>query len=143
MKYTLRLYKNTSENSDVEKHLTDMREIEGINRVAIDTLRPVIDINGLNVNEYNYCYIVELKRYYYIENVIIDPNGISRLTMRVDVLMSYVEDIKASYGLITKQHDYNPYFGDYDVESRTVKQRYDFKSAFDENGEFILVALRG
>ena len=128
---------------DVEKHLTDMQEIKGISRVAIDTLKPVIDIDGLNINEYNYCYIVELKRYYYIENTVISTNGICRLTMRVDVLMTYIEDIKASYGLITKQHDYNPYFGDYDVESRTIKQRYNFTSPFDDTGEFILVALRG
>ncbi len=143
MDYTLRLYKNTSENSDVQKHLTDMFEIKGTTRVAIDILKPVIDVAGLNANEYNYCYIIELKRYYYIENTVIATNGICRLTMRVDVLMSYIDDIRASSGLITKQREYNPYFGEYDVESKTIKQRYDFRDVFDKTGEFVLVALRG
>ncbi len=143
MDYTLQLYKNLSENIAVQKHLTDMIEIHGTTRVAIDILNPVIDVAGLNVNEYNYCYIKELRRYYYIENTVIATNGICRLTMRVDVLMSYIDDIKASSGLITKQREYNPYFGEYDIESKTTLQRYEFENKFNPIGDFILIALRG
>ncbi len=143
MMYTLELYKNMSENSDVQKKLTDKITLSGIARAAIDILKPIIDVQGIPANEYNYCYVKELKRYYYIENTIVDPNGVCRLTMRVDVLMTYIEDIRASSGLIMKQREYNPYFGEYDIDARMTLQKYVFEDKFNKTGEFILVALRG
>ena len=141
--FTLELYKNRSENNEIQKNITDKNVINGISRTAIDILKSVIEVAGLNVNAFNYCYIQELKRYYYIENTVINPNGVSVLTLRVDVLMTYADDIRAAHGLITKQRDYNPYYGEYDVESKALVHRYDLTDPFDRIGEFVLVALRG
>lgn len=141
--FTLELYKNHSENNEIQKNITDKNTINGISRTSIDILSPVIEVSGLNVNAYNYCYIEELKRYYYIENTVLNPNGVSVLSLRVDVLMTYADDIRAATGLITKQREYNPYYGDYDVESRTLLQKYELQDVFDKNGDFVLVALRG
>ena len=63
--YTLELYKNKSDNNVLNKVLTDKCTISGLSRVEIDTLAPVVDISGVNINEFNYCYIQELQRYYY------------------------------------------------------------------------------
>ena len=143
--YTLQLYKNTSENTDVQKNISDRLDITGYSRESVDILHPVIQLKDYVVNEYNYCYIVELRRYYYITNIVSFPNGTYQLTMAVDVLMSYINDIKASSGLITKQRDYNPYATDYDIESRTELRTIYFPDGnkFDYDGEFVLVALRG
>lgn len=141
--FTLELYKNRSENNELQKNITDKYLINGTTRTAIDILKPVIEVYGLDVNAYNYCYIQELKRYYYIEHTVINPNGISVMTLRVDVLMSYIEDIKASSGLITKQKKYNPYYGEYDVESKVMLQKLEMLDPFDRIGEYVLVALRG
>ena len=100
-------------------------------------------MTGYEVNKYNYCYIVELKRYYYIEKIVAAPNGIMQLTMKVDVLMSYINDIKASKGLITKQRNYNPYYGDNDTDSRVDIEKLELTNVFNKEGEFVLVALRG
>ena len=142
--YNLKLYLNSSENSDLIKKLSNEKPITGQSRTAVDILNPVIDLVGMNVNKYNYCYVEELQRYYYIENVIIAPNGIYRLQMHVDVLMTYKDDILESSGLIRKNSKYNPYAGDYEVESRYDLTKHEFQNGFDfSNGDFILVTMRG
>lgn len=143
-KYTLKLFKNSSENNDVSKTLTDEHKVTGYSRVVVDMLNPVIELAGIEVNSYNYCYVQELNRYYYIENINISPNGVYRLSMRIDVLMTYRDDIMASHGLITKNREYNPYTGDVDVESRYTLEKHEFENGFDfTNGDFVLVTMRG
>ena len=143
-KYTLKLFKNSSENNDVSKTLTDEHKVTGYSRVVVDMLNPVIELAGIEVNSYNYCYVQELNRYYYIENINISPNGVYRLSMRIDVLMTYRDDIMASHGLITKNREYNPYTGDVDVESRYTLEKHEFENGFDfSNGDFVLVTMRG
>lgn len=143
-KYTLKLFKNSSENNDVSKTLTDEHKVTGYSRVVVDMLNPVIELAGIEVNSYNYCYVQELNRYYYIENINISPNGVYRLSMRIDVLMTYRDDIMASRGLITKNREYNPYTGDVDVESRYTLEKHEFENGFDfTNGDFVLVTMRG
>lgn len=142
--YTLKLYKNSSENNDLQKTISNECVVQGYSRVVVDMLNPVIELAGIDVNSYNYCYVQELNRYYYIENVNIHPNGVYKLTMRVDVLMTYKDDILASHGLITKNREYNPYTGDIDVESRYTLEKHEFENGFDyTNGDFVLVAMRG
>ena len=143
-KYTLKLYKNSSENNDVSKTLTDEHKVTGYSRAVVDMLNPVIELAGIEVNSHNYCYVQELNRYYYIENINISPNGVYRLSMRIDVLMTYRDDIMASHGLITKNREYNPYTGDVDVESRYTLEKHEFENGFDfTNGDFVLVTMRG
>lgn len=143
-KYTLKLFKNSSENNDVSKTLTDEHKVTGYSRSVVDMLNPVIELAGIEVNSYNYCYVQELNRYYYIENITISPNGVYRLSMRIDVLMTYRDDIMASHGLITKNREYNPYTGDVDVESRYTLEKHEFENGFDfTNGDFVLVTMRG
>lgn len=142
--YTIKLYKNHSENTDVQKNLTDEKVINGVSRVSVNILSPVIELQGYEINEYNYCYIDELKRYYFIEQIVASTNGIIQLTMKVDVLMSYIDDIKASKGMITKNRDYNPYAGDFEAESRYTLQKYEFPNGFDsKDGDFVFVTMRG
>lgn len=142
--YTLKLYKNKSENNDLNKVLTDETVIQGYSRTPVEILTPQIDLAGIEVNTFNYCYVNELKRYYYIENMTLSPNGVTRLSMRVDVLMSYKEDILASSGVITKSNNFNPYTGDYNVESRYTLTKHDFENNFDFNGgDFVMVVMRG
>ena len=142
-RYTLTLYKNQSENNDVQKIITDAKQVDAYSRESVDILNPVVDLQGYTVNEYNYCYIQELRRYYYIEKVSAAPNGVMQLSMKVDVLMSYISDIKASHGLITKQREYNPYYGENDVDARQTVEKLTFTDRFDYTGEFVVVALRG
>lgn len=145
--YTMKFYKNLSENNDVDKVLTDEKIVLGEPRNYIDLLTPEIRANGkeygITFNSYNYCYIVELERFYYIESFRFFPSGLVEMSMKVDVLMTYKDDIRASSGLILKQRNYNPYYGEYDTEGRTDLETKEFKDPFKHDGEFVIVAMRG
>lgn len=143
-KYRLQLYKNSSENNVISKQLDEECMIDGYSRTVVDMLNPVIELAGIEVIKYNYCYVQELRRFYYIENVTISPNGVYKMSLRVDVLRTYKADILASYGLITKNQDYNPYTGDPDVETRYTLSKHEFENGFNfTTGDFVLVTMRG
>lgn len=145
--YTMKFYKNLSENNDIDKVLSDEKIVLGEPRGSVNLLSPEIRANGkeygITFNSYNYCYIVELERYYYIDSFRFYPNGLVEMSMSVDVLMTYKDDIRASSGLILKQRDYNPYYGDYDTEGRSDLDTLEFKDPFSHDGEFVIVAMRG
>lgn len=136
-------YKNQSENKDVVKILTDEYRISGKARSDIDIMSPVIGVKGNDIINYNYCYIEELKRYYYITNYKSLAKDIIELYLKIDVLMTYKEDIKASSGLIRKQRDYNPYYGDIEAENRKTIDKYNLENPFNTDGNFILVSMKG
>lgn len=142
-KFHISLYKNKSDSNVINKTLTNETPITGISRTAINLLQPVITVTNFNVNQFNYCYVNELMRYYYITQSIINPDNTITINLRVDVLKTYEADILASKGLITKQRAYNPYYGDFAVDDTFEEKRYNFDNVFTENGDFILVALRG
>lgn len=143
-KYTLKLYKNNSENNVIDKDIVNETVINGYSRSVVDMLNPVIELAGIELNEFNYCYVQELQRYYYIENITISPNGVYKLSLQVDVLKTYKDDILASSGLITKNQLYNPYTGEMDVEARYTLTKHEFSNGFDfTNGDFVLIAIRG
>lgn len=142
-KFTLDLYKNKSDNNVLHKVLTCKYTIKGVSRADFDILTPSIIVTSAKANDYNYCYIQELHRYYYITHCVVNTDKTITLSFKVDVLMTYADDILASRGLITKQADYNPYYGDFDVEAQTEQRKIEFENAFTEEGQYILVAIRG
>ena len=142
-KFHILLYKNKSDSNVINKILTNETPITGVSRTAINLLQPVITVTNFNINQFNYCFVNELMRYYYITQSIINPDNTITINLRVDVLKTYEADILASRGLITKQRVYNPYYGDFAVDDTFEEKRYNFDNVFTENGDFILVALRG
>ena len=61
-----------------------------------DTLEIECDIENFIAN-YNYCYIPILHRYYFITDYNIITNSIVRITVKVDVLMTYNNIIQNGY----------------------------------------------
>lgn len=55
--------------------------------------KPVILVDMGKIHDYNYAYITEFKRYYYITNVVVESGTMCRVYMAVDVLASYKDDI--------------------------------------------------
>ena len=143
LNFNIDFYKNQSENKDVVKTLTDKYTITGNARSDIDIMSPVIAVKGNDIISYNYCYIEELKRYYYIVNYVSLAKDIIELHLKIDVLMTYSDDIKASSGLIRKQRDYNPYYGDIEAENRVTTDKYTFTNPFNKEGNFVIVTMKG
>lgn len=52
--------------------------------------------NTVNIMVCNYCYIEELKRFYFIQDIELVDNGLLRLQLDCDVLESFKDDILSS-----------------------------------------------
>lgn len=140
--FQIKLYKCISDINVVDKVLSDEMLFDGYSRNPINILSPEIIIEGMDINNYNYAYIPFLKRYYYITDITLVHANCYQIQLRVDVLKTYETDIKRSKGLITCQENFNPYSGEYEIESRNEIEKINFKNPFNENGSIILVTLR-
>lgn len=104
MAFTISLFKTASENSRVVKDLTDEKQLSGELRNQTSVLNPKIRIESAeNIAGYNYCYIPEFGRYYYIVDITSVRTNIWEVSMRCDVLMSYSAQIKALRPIIERE----------------------------------------
>ena len=107
MSMTIKLYHNDSDKRTVTKTLTNEGSLAGatiIDETTILNPRLKVRDNGIIMVQYNYCYIADFKRYYYITNVTVS-NGYIIIDCKVDVLMSYDNEIKACTGVIARQEN--------------------------------------
>lgn len=135
---TITLFKNASDNNVIDKVITDSVDIEGHLRESANIEYPKITLNG-TIKDYNYCYIPSFYRYYFIENLILQGK-VTLIDCEVDVLMTYKDDIRNSYGLMSKGINFNPYYnGGYENENRDTYRQFNFENPFNSTGEIILV----
>lgn len=111
-KFTLYLYNNRTENNRIDKrnYLTSLINVSGVLRDECSIIKPVIeiDVDDDTIFSANYVYIPKFKRYYYINNIESVVNGIWRIYLLCDVLMSHREYIIKQNALISRQEfEYN------------------------------------
>ena len=108
MAFTISLFKTASENNRVVKVLTDEKQLSGELRNQTSVLNPNIIIETVdNISTYNYAYISEFGRYYYITDIVSVRTNLWGVSLRCDVLMSYKDEIKTITGVIVRQEN-NP-----------------------------------
>ena len=149
MKITL--YKTPSSPNKIEKTLKGEIVYENIMlKEDTDVKNPVIIISGIpkagSISDYNYAYIPQFHRYYWIDNITFNKGGLIELYMRVDVLMSYKESILNSKQLIDRVEEKGKmYLTNYDwtTDERTYTRTEMFnEDFFNKNGDsYILVTV--
>lgn len=86
----------SDENNRVYKTLTDTRALSGYFRETINVTAPVfeIDILDSDITKYNYAYIPDFKRYYFITGFETFGSSSVRMQLKTDVLMSFKQFFK-------------------------------------------------
>ena len=106
----IKLYKMTSPDNCVNKVLTDEKTVTGDIKNVMDVLAPEI-IFAEDISEYNYCYIPEFSRYYFI--VGINAQQFFGIKCEVDVLYTFRDFIKNQQAIIKRNTNYrNDYLAD-------------------------------
>lgn len=93
---TLQLYNNTSESTKAVKNLIEIGTAEGTLRAPTDILNPTIRLpwsTGQSI-PWNYCYIPEFRRYYFVVSMTAFSMNLIDVTMHVDVLSTYWDFVK-------------------------------------------------
>jgi hypothetical protein len=139
---TVNLTNYTGEKNLINKNVSFAASLTGTLREGSDVVNPsiMIEAPANAVCGFNYAYIPEFKRYYFIQNCTAFRNNLTILTMTVDVLFTYKESILNSPAVIVRSSK----FGDavhslpddrYPIKQSDTTHVITFDSLYDANAE--------
>lgn len=144
------LYTNESEKNKLEKTLDHPILLEGTLRDESSIINPIILISSEKEDipyMYNYAYVPAFGRYYFITDIESVRTGIWRVSMHVDVLMSYKEQIKNLNVIINNSEETgaNNYLSgnQWITNVKNTTSIVNFPNGLNDNGEFILITAGG
>lgn len=148
---TLALYENKSDEIVLNKNITTLATYNGYMKNESSILNPVVRIEGAfnigNLVNANYMYLPDYRRYYYITDITQIRANLVEITGRVDVLMSFKDEIRLCSGIVRKNaKEYNLYLDDgtLKVYQNKLIITKEFPSGFPiENDRYILVTAGG
>ena len=109
--FTMYFYKSTAEKNRMDKtsYLELIIQSTGTLRRATSIITPEFEFVYNKVPDFNYVYIPNFGRYYFIDNIVSYRNGVWTLSLSVDVLMSFKEQILQCEAFITRnEFEYEP-----------------------------------
>jgi hypothetical protein len=140
------MYKNYSDNNVISKTLGQPVTITGSLRNESNVINPNIRIEVDNPALYNYAYIPEFGRYYYITDMRSIRTNLWELSMHVDVLMSFADAIRALPVIVASAETDSERYISGSQWVTTVKHKTDilkFANGLNSTGEFILITAGG
>ena len=93
--------------------------------------------------EYNYCFIPDLNRYYFIESVEKMNGSIYKIRITVDVLKSFSNQIENINAIITKSENPDDNFVNCEVSENYTSEVINLTDNFNHSGNLILVTSLG
>lgn len=151
-KMQINFYNCNAERNRVDKgsYLTGRFPMDGALREEASVTNPIILVEKTNpaLSNYNYMYIPDFNRWYFIDDFVSVRNGLWEVHGKVDVLYSFINDIKSSEGVLDKYEDTNRanlYLddGSFITDCRKDNQVIEFNNGFNEDGEYILICAGG
>lgn len=112
----------------------------------LDVLDPDIKIADTGLEAFNYAYIQDLGRYYFIKPTI-SANGFYSLNAHCDVLMSHATQLRKEVGILARSADvFNTFLTDQIYNSlvyRRVQTLYFDKEPFSASGNGYYLTVTG
>lgn len=116
---TISFYNCTDDSVVVNKTLVSPLTLTGYLREATSIMEPVISIEAETLVGKNYAYISEFGRYYFITDIVSEVNGLWRVSMKVDVLMSFKDQFLLLQAIVGRNEErFNHYITDGKVVTR-------------------------
>lgn len=145
--FTCKAERNRVNKSDF---ITNRFTMVGVIKSPTSAMNIVIEIEKTNPVKfgYNYMYISEFNRYYFIDDIKNVSNKRWIITASVDVLFSFMNDILETNAIIEKVENEvtaNLYLddGSFVMDSRKYNEIKEFPSGLNENGSYILICAGG
>ena len=143
---TIKLYRNMSEEISITKNIQDEIELTGNLRNESSVIDPVVLVYAENLSDYNYAWIDEFHRFYFIRNIISVRTGLWRLVMHVDVLSTYADYIKNNNGIMARNANvWNLYYQDdqFKILNYETIQTKAFGVSLSPSSQFVLIVAGG
>lgn len=129
----IKFYKTKDPLNKIDKTITNELSKTGKLLEDCSIIRPRITV-AFNPVAYNYAYIPDFGRYYFISEIINKTNDLWEVSLKVDPLKSFASEIKASPCVVAKSSDrYNLFINDpnYKCEQDNIYLINRFPGGFD------------
>ena len=137
-------YRNASEEHVLNKQLTAVNSnINAMFKDDTNMVNPTIIISSLLSKNFNYVYISDTDRYYYVTDMTYSQQH-TLITLAVDVLMSFKDEIEDLTVIANRSSSYyNTYQNDSTIpfENRNIISTQPFAGGF--NGQSLILAVNG
>lgn len=138
---------NNSEKNKLGKSLSNLNVFSGSLKDETSVTNPVVMMELENPTGFNYAYIPEFGRYYFIDDMVSVRTGLWKISMKVDVLESFKNSIRGISVILSDstsigKEEYLPG----KVWKTKVKELTDiinFPLGLSDNGYFILITSGG
>lgn len=142
----IKLFNTISDTRKLEKTLTNEKEIQGVFKKEELEQTPRLYITGLDPTIYNYVFIESLNKYYFIVQKEYINNNRFVLYLKIDLLMTYKEQIKLIRATKVKGATGNNYLigNNFPVEVKEEIQKIPFPNKpFKKSGSKLLTTISG
>lgn len=140
------LYNCISDARTINKKLLNATTFNGELRESCNIINPTITLNASNISSFNFAYIPDWSRYYFIEDIISYSKNLSQVILKCDVLMTYKDDIMGFSVVVEKQtgkENSDEYIDDGSLISanKQFSEVINFNNGFNNDGTFILATM--
>ena len=120
------LHSISDDRKKINKSLNPIGTINALLKTPCSVMRPVlqIDKNSIGTEWYkaNYAYIAGFGRYYFIDNITAESDGLMTLELTVDVLFTYAQQLMITqFQVVRAQRLYDRYFIDTQIPLKVDK----------------------
>lgn len=141
-------YNYQGEKVVINKPIENPTRIIGLFVQPFDFLNPDVKLRFSGNFNFNYCFIHELNKYYFVDSVEIEGTNVFKISLSLDVLKTYETEILNSSALIvSRENGANPYLSTREnIYSRLPKfEKLSFSrdTPFNEEGKIIMITLKG
>lgn len=141
----LQLSNTTDKPNVINKVLTGTKEVNIMLKKQDDVKNPTLILSRSTYdNNYNYAYIPDLKRYYFINDVINVNFDTVKIVLQEDVLQTYKDDILNSNAIIVATS--SPSYLSSELPSLTTEESDTYTSNIKldtSSQDFIMVTIGG
>lgn len=141
------LYVNHSEVNKIHKSITGGQTLIGTLRNESDVVTPNIVIKHNNPTGFNYAYIPEFHRYYFITEITAIRTGLWTIKLNSDPLMSFSAEILNCSCILnnTTANGSDNYLtgGNWIAKVKDKTEIKEFPNGLLDSGEFILITAGG
>ena len=139
----LQLFSYNGAIEKINKTLLNKVVKNGTLKSDCNILSPIIKLTGNDIHNYNYCYIPIFNRYYFIDDCTILSNGVSMITLSIDVLKTYATAILASYANIKESENPNVNKIDANFNDDVNRIEYYFNDVFNDSSTILTGVYNG
>lgn len=142
---TVLFYKYGGLKNKIDKVLSNPLTVENVTIKSVYNLTN-IELKLVNASlddDYNYCYIQDLNRYYFVERITHSNGGLMLFNLRCDVLTTYANEIKGATAIIRKSANPDSNFVDCEKSNSFTNEVLNLTDNFNHSGNLILVTSIG